>query len=51
MHIDEPTKLLLLQKATDIAIQAANAGVYGPDLVVEIIDKTYNKLISLAEKA
>lgn len=50
MDLGRPDKLALLQKAADIAIHAAGAGGYGPELIVELLDKSYKKLIALAKE-
>lgn len=48
--LNDSDKLMLLQKAADIAIQAASV-TSTPDLLAEIIESTYNKMLALATKA
>jgi len=50
MDLGRPEKLSLLLKAADIAIQASS-GTSAPDLLAEIIEKTYNKMLELATKS
>ncbi len=52
MLLDDPTKLTILLKAADIVIQAVSSGQYvtAPD-AVELLEKTYSKMISLAKEA
>ncbi len=53
MQLDDAQKMLLLQKAADIAIaiQATGAGGgYNPEGIKSLIDQFYEKLIALAKE-
>lgn len=50
MNLSTNEKVALLEKAADIAVQAAKETIV-PDALAKIIETTYNKMLELAEKA
>lgn len=50
MRLTDTDKYALLQKTADIAIQAADSGKYDPASIVDLLEKSYDKLIDLAGK-
>jgi hypothetical protein len=49
MELNDSQKLDLLHKAADITMQAASTGKFAPDSLTDIMELSYEKLISLAE--
>jgi len=50
MELSPNQKLSLLIKATEIATQAASSGI-SSDVISEIIEKTYKKMLQLAQES
>ena len=50
MKLNDSQKLDLLHKASDITMQAASTGKFAPDSLLDIMELSYKKLISLAEE-
>jgi hypothetical protein len=50
MELVESQKMSLLQKAADIAMQAASTGKFSSDAIADIIEKSYKKMLQLAKE-